>query len=161
MVTQKELRRILHYSPDTGIFTRLVSKGGRKVGESAGHFRYDGYSQIKIEGYMYLSHRLAWLYMMGEFPEEIDHINHVRNDNRWINLREASSQENAQNQSMRNTNKSGFTGVSWHKASNKWQADICVGYKGKYLGVFKELSDPVKARLDAENNYEFHENHGT
>ena len=109
---------------------------------------------------MYFTHRLAFLYMTGSIPKEVDHINHVKPDNRWKNLRAANRIINGRNRSMHCDNTSGVTGVYWHKKKGKWQAGIRVNDKRIYLGVFKHLEDATAARKTAEARYGFHPNHG-
>jgi len=138
MLTQKRLKELLHYDPETGIFTRIkkTSKVSNKrhIGERAGFINEKGYVRIKIEGFGYLAHRLAWLYMNGEFPNgHIDHINRQRADNRISNLREATFLMNAGNAKSNND----FVGVFWNKAANKWQAYIEINTKKKHLGHYK------------------------
>lgn len=87
MLTQKRLREVLRYDPDTGIFT--FAKGRRK-GKVAGT-RHDGrgFLKVSIDNERHLLHRLAWLWMTGTMPRwRIDHINGDHDDNRWSNLRE-------------------------------------------------------------------------
>lgn len=161
-LTQSYLKSILNYNPDTGIFTWKVSNSPRvKIGSVAGGLNNHGYIVIVINKKHYLAHRLVCLYMYGKLPpERMDHINHVRDDNRIINLRLASSQENNRNASRRKDNKSGCVGVSWHPKANKWQAYINVNNNEIYLGVFLDIDDAIKARKQAEIKYGFHENHG-
>lgn len=161
MLSQKELKKLLHYDPDTGVFTRLVTTSNRsKAGAIAGS-PSNGYSSIRINYKLYYAHRLAWLYMTGAFPEDhIDHINHIRTDNRWANLRDVTQAENGKNQPKINTNTSGVTGVCWHKAANKWTAYVHTKEKRKSLGYFSDKFDAICARKSAEVQHGFHENHG-
>jgi hypothetical protein len=115
-----------------------------------------GYFRGKILGKLYLAHRIIWLYINGKWPEQIDHINHDRGDNRLINLREASIQENQKNQSKSRKNVSGHTGIYFDKRTRKWRSYI----KNMYLGYFDLFEDAVSARKEAEIKYDFHENHG-
>ena len=86
-LTQKKLKKILKYNSETGVFTWLVSKSGIKR-KLAGSIDREGYRRIGIEGKNYSASRLVWLYMEGYFPEyQIDHINRIKNDDRWENLR--------------------------------------------------------------------------
>jgi len=104
-------------------------------------------------------HRLAWLYMTGEWPEnQIDHINHIGTDNRWVNLRDTD--ENPMNRGMQGNNTSGFTGVSWHKYGKKWQAEMQVGGEHIHIGYFTNKQQAIDARKSANIEYGFHENHG-
>lgn len=159
---QERLKEILHYNPEAGEFTRKVSNNSRiKVGDIVGTVRKDGYLRIMIDGKDYLAHRLAYLYITGSFPtNQVDHINHSKDDNRWINLRLVSNQENHRNQSMRVDNKSGFNGVYWSKHANKWHSQIRSNGKKKHLGYFKDLDEAITARKKANIKYGFHLNHG-
>jgi len=117
--------------------------------------------QIIINKEHYLAHRLAWLYVNGEFPpDQIDHINHVRNDNRIKNLRTVSCKENQKNKLMHKNNTSGVIGVHWYKPRMKWKAGIKVNGELNHLGYFTSLREAAKARKEAERKYGFHENHG-
>jgi len=155
MITQKRLKELLHYDPDTGIFTWEVNKKRARRGDKAGTDRA-GYIQIKIDQIAYKAHRLAWLYMEGYFPEnEIDHINRVTDDNRWGNLREVSHQCNMRNKKIRDDNTSGVTGVFWNKKYTKWEVFIKVDGKQKYFGRHKEFTNAAQARWEAEVEYNF------
>lgn len=138
MLTQSRLKELLNYDPDTGIFTRRVSASNRvKIGDRAGSVNGMGYRHIYVDGNLYLAHRLAWLYVYGGFPPSgIDHINAVKDDNRIVNLREATQSENNQNRAKQSNNTSGFRGVSWHATAKKWHARIGVGNKLKHIGLF-------------------------
>ena len=91
-LTAARLRELLQYDPETGVFTRLVkTSNGIKVGDVAGTADARGYILIRVDGWLHLAHRLAWLHMTCEWPKGmIDHINGVRDDNRWSNLRRAA-----------------------------------------------------------------------
>ena len=120
-----------------------------------------GYKRGNILGREFKAHRVIWAMHYGEWPEgEIDHINHDGIDNRIINLREVTSQENSRNQSMRSANTSGHLGVCWDKAHNKWRAQIVVNRATKYLGLFTDINDAIEARVSANIKYGFHKNHG-
>jgi HNH endonuclease len=162
MITQSELKEILHYNHDTGVFTRLVSTGNRvKVGEIAGYSMGCGYISIGVHKKYYLAHRLAWLYMTGYWPnDKIDHINHIRDDNRFCNLREVTHRENLMNSSMYKNNSSGITGVYWYKKYSMWLIMISIKGKQINLGYFVDKFEAICARKSAENKYGFHINHG-
>ena len=137
MVTQQELRELLHYDPETGHFTWIKHRGRVAAGSRAGSIRGEGYEQIMLGGKAYQSHRLAWLWTTGEWPAtQVDHRNGMRNDNRWENLRLASHAENQWNTGVRADNASGFKGVSRPRGRAKWQAHINEGGRRKYLGSF-------------------------
>lgn len=162
MLTQKQLKEVLHYCPDSGVFTWKVSKHNRvKLGAIAGSIDAHGYRVIRVSLEIYKSHRLAFLYQNGNLPKnQVDHINGNKSDNRIKNLRQVSNKENAKNQKLRVTNTSGVVGVSFHSIYKKWQASICCNYKYVYLGRFKDFFEAVCARKSAEVRFGFHENHG-
>ena len=157
MLTQERLKELLDYDPETGVFTwkSIVFGSHMKVGSVAGSMYSNGYLRIKINGKDYRAHRLAWLYMYGCWPtNQIDHINRVRDDNRIANLREATNKENQWNRGKQKSSTSGFTGVSWHKKSGKWQSRIAVNKKVIQLGVFNtpEEAHAAYVRAKAEHH---------
>lgn len=91
---------------------------------------------------------------------QIDHINGDTSDNRAVNLREVTNQDNHKNMKRHKGNKSGHTGVYWNTAVHKWQAYIAVDGKQKYLGIYDDVKDAAKVRKEAEIKYGFHKNHG-
>lgn len=143
-LTAERLRQLLSYDPETGVFRRRVTQTNRnKVGDVAGTPNDKGYLLIMVDGRRYLAHRLAWFYVYGEWPAgEIDHINRQRSDNRIANLRDATRSLNTQNTGMFSSNTSGKKGVSFHRASGKWQARIGLDGRLIHLGVHatKELA---------------------
>lgn len=160
VITQKELKKILTYNPETGIFVWLKNKGTARAGDYAGYIQ-NGYNVIMINGSNFRSHRLAWLYVYGEWPkEQIDHINHNREDNKLINLREVTHQENLKNITLKKNNKSGIMGVGWIKQNSSWRAYISSNKKWIHLGSFNDKFEAICARKSAERKYGFHENHG-
>lgn len=138
MITQSELKEILHYDLDTGFFTWLVDKSKSiKAGTVAKNVNHKGYCRIKIDGQEYLSHRLAWLYMYGVMPKNgIDHINNIKTDNRITNLREATHFQNMRNRLLTVRNKTGYKGVSFCKRAKKFKAGITFNLKQIHLGYF-------------------------
>jgi len=154
MKNQNELKELLEYDPETGVWTWLVSRNGTKgIGSVAGYIQ-QGYRRIKINGKDYRAARLAHLYMTGEWPEnEIDHENRIKDDDRWENLRPATRLENNRNQGIRKDNTSGHKGVYWHKQRKKWVAQIVVNRKKIHLGYFDNLEEAVQCRKKAELKY--------
>lgn len=144
MITQAYLKEVLSYDPETGLFTWRV-KPGRSipVGAVAGWVDPSvGYRRIGLLDTVYHAHRLAWLYVTGEWPEwEIDHINGDRGDNRIANLREATSSKNKMNMRRRKDNKTGFKGVTWWSQRGCFRAIIQANGKQKHLGCFKTAEE--------------------
>ena len=146
MITQDELKRLLHYDPETGDFTWLVARKGTLRCKTAGTKHNRGYRTIHLNYKCYLAHRLAWLYMMGDWPKHtIDHINGIRDDNRWSNLREATRQENNFNSSSRKLSSSVYKGVFWAKRNKKWISKINFNNKQIHIGYFDCEIEAAKA----------------
>ena len=147
------LRSSLHYNPETGVFKRLKTVSNVKSGSVAGYLDQGGYWKIKFQGKGYLAHRLAF-YLMGiEPPTYVDHINGVRDDNRWCNLRPTSFASNTHNQKRRKNNSSGLKGVSYHKRIGKYSSKITVRYEQKHLGYFDCPEDAHEAYKKAADKY--------
>lgn len=140
MVTQSELKKVVSYDPETGIFTRIASSRTDRVGKKMGTKHPEGYLHAKIKGETVGLHRMAWIYVYGREPiDRIDHINGDPSDNRISNLRECSHSQNMQNiREAKSPNKSGYLGVSRAKGctENPWLAQIQVNMKKIYLGCF-------------------------
>jgi hypothetical protein len=152
ILTQARLKELLHYDPTTGVFTWLVRTSNRvNVGDVAGYQRQDGYIRIRVDWELHLAHRLAFLYMTGEFPPDgVDHMNGIPPDNKWLNLRHATQVQNAQNQRQSARNKTGFTGVSWDKKYAKFRADIKLNGKQFFLGYHDTVEAAYGARCKAK-----------
>lgn len=144
MITQDRLKELLLYDPETGAFTWKARRSPKAApGVVAGRISKasrdagGGYRWIGVDGKEYLAHRLAWLYVKGEWPSrEIDHRNNIRADNRFDNLREADDSQNCHSRGIQANNTSGFKGVSWHKRARKWIASMQWRGEYRYLGLF-------------------------
>ncbi|MCK9994539.1 MAG: hypothetical protein Dbin4_03059 [Alphaproteobacteria bacterium] len=152
MLDRSRLKALLHYDPDTGAFTWRVKPNRRiRVGDVAGDLRPNGYRRIRIDGKPYAAHRLAWLYVYDRWPaNQLDHMNGVRDDNRWDNLREATNAENSQNRNINSNSTSGLMGVCWHKQRQKLRAEIQIAGRKKHLGLFTTPEDAHAAYLAAK-----------
>lgn len=162
ILTQKRLKELLDYNPITGRFTWTLSTSNRvKKGSDAGSITNNRYVEIGIDGGSYTAHRLAFLYMLGYFPEnDIDHKNGIRNDNRWCNLRHVTRSCNSQNRKLPSRNSSGFIGVYKHSKNNSWIANIKIGEKRVTIGSFNSPELAAVARVNFENNcYDWKCNH--
>lgn len=161
ILTYEEANELLKYDPGTGIIIWREWRGNQiQAGSVAGN-RDGRYESVKVKGKLYLSHRLAWLLCYGRWPKKcLDHINGDQFDNRINNLREATLTENQQNAKLRVDNKTGVTGVYWHKQCKQWQASIRVNNKLIYLGIYQDWWNAVCARKAADAKYGFSINHG-
>lgn len=138
ILTQQRLKEVVVYDPQTGIFVwlaRPLSPMFRHTGKIAGCEDKNNYVSLKIDGIMYLAHRLAWLYQTGCWPEdEIDHKNTIYNDNCWNNLRPATRGFNMQNRQGASKNKASGLPLGVYKNGNGFDAKIVVNSKLQYIG---------------------------
>ena len=150
ILTAARLQTLLMYDANTGVFTWRATRRNCKQGAIAGTLDARGYRRISVDSKIYLAHRLAWLYEIGQWPLcELDHINRQRDDNRIVNLREANRTINTQNTNLRKDSQTGYRGVGWHKASKRWRARIQVNGKMLELGYFADMDDAAKAYATA------------
>ena len=137
MLTQRRLKRILHYDRKTGEFTWLVQRGSRITpGMRAGCPNGAGYIVIHVNYILYHAHRLAWFYCYGKWPRVIDHINRKRNDNRLCNLRHFDYSKNSMNQNRYRISKSNQRGIHWRGGA--WGRLMRNGERSEY-GPFASL----------------------
>ena len=150
-LTAAGLRELLTYNPETGVFTWNVHRGRRYVaGKQAGTIQDSGHRVIEIDGRAYGAHRLAWLWMTGEWPtHEVDHRFSEPDDNRWERLREATHAQNTCNRRVGRNNTSGFKGVHMQKSTGRWIALIGKSGKRHHLGIFDTPEDAHAAYVAA------------
>lgn len=173
MFTQSRLVELLDYDPQTGIFkfkprprSYFKSEGQYKIW----HKRFCnkpiktrnqlGYIEFCLDYKLVKAHRIAWIYVYGETPDEIDHINHVRDDNRILNLRNVSSLTNSRNRAIAKNNKSGVNGVNWYPKYGKWVARLGNFYGRTFLGYHDTVEQAAEAIASAKQRLGYHENHG-
>ena len=156
MITQELVKSLFDYDSSTGIFKRKVTVAtNAKAGQILNTKGSGGYLQVKINRTPIKVHRLAWLYVYGEFPTDtIDHINRKRDDNRIENLRVCKIAENLQNKSFYANNTSGYKGVV--VKANKFAAQITACKKVKHLGYFFNAEDAHKAYVLAAKKLHTH-----
>lgn len=174
-LTAEVVRQLLDYDPSTGVFRwkargpewfptprRVNSWNGRHAGQIAAYQSPRGYQHIQIFKVRHAAHRLAWLFAHGAWPKgEIDHINHVRNDNRIGNLRDVPSGGNQRNRRLRCNNTSGHAGITKPKGCRKWLVRIGSGVEQRrHIGYFETLEEAIAARQCAMQQHGYHENHG-
>lgn len=173
-LTVEDLRELLAYDPETGLFTWL-SRTAKHCASELSAKRWNvrfagkpafttphsaGYLEARVLWTAVLAHRAAWAMHYGVWPsDQIDHINGDRTDNRIVNLREADQTLNNRNLGLSRRNKSGTVGVSMG-SKGKWIARICEGGKVIHLGSFANLDDAIAARSAALVRHGYHKNHG-
>ena len=147
-MTAERLRNLVTYDPLTGLFQRLV----RNTNATCGWPDKAGYLYLMIDTKVYSAHRLAWLYMTGEWPRnDIDHINGQRADNRFANLRDVPKNFNMQNERRaRINNKSGLMGVQFRKDRGKFVAVLRINGKSKRFGAFDTPEAAHAAYVEAK-----------
>lgn len=160
----EKMKHYLRYCPDTGNFYWLVKRTNNSfanVGDLAGSLDENGYIRLTFDGKKHRAHRLAFVFMGQELPEQVDHVNGVRSDNRWVNLKESNPLQNAKNAKRRSNSKTAITGVTFSKKHNKWKARV--NHKGEtlYLGLFANLDDAIIARENANIKYGYSYRHGS
>lgn len=178
MLNQEILKELIHYNPDTGIFTwkprsikwfkslsHLKSFETKSSGKLSGHIKKHkrtgkSYIEIPILGKIYQAHRLGFLYIVGNHPiEEIDHIDGNGLNNKWVNLREVDRFGNQKNRKLNSNNSSGYSGI-YFVSDNKYRVKINHNGEEIHLGYY-DLETAIKVRKEAETKYEYHENHGS
>ena len=179
MISLDLAKQFVSYNPETGRLIWNVTKpemfcDGKRTAEqkcrmfNARFANKEAFTAINGHGYKagsicnnrITAHRLIWFLVHGEMPDNIDHINGNKLDNRIKNLRNVTKSINGKNLGISTRNKSGYIGVRFNQSRNRWEADIRVGGHLKFLGRYKELSDALLARRAAEKAYGFHQNHG-
>lgn len=148
LLTADRLRELLHYDPATGLFTWRRNRQRVKAGDVAGHLEKDrSYIFIVIDGATHRAHRLAWLYMTGEYVTEVDHEDLDRSNNRWSNLRDATRSQNRANMTRQRNNTTGFKGVYYDKRNKlrPFLAYIKSGKKRRELGYFSTAEEAHQA----------------
>ena len=139
MLTADRLREVMHYDPETGIFTR--------DGKVAGAIYGDGYRRISIDGTVYLAHSLAFLFMTGARPKLcVNHRNDNRGDDRWSNLRLATKAQTLR--TRKPANKLGIKGVQMTPGGN-YRATITINYRSINLGTYLTAEGASQAYAEA------------
>ena len=150
-LTQKRLLELVTYDQESGDFMSRVSRGNAAPAGKRLGFLVKGYVSFAVDYRTYRAHRLAWLYVYGEFPDGmVDHINGVRTDNRIANLRLADSRVNQENlRTSKANNKLGVLGVHQMK-SGKFRACIQTNRKQVHIGVYESLEHARAAYLETK-----------
>lgn len=149
-LTAERLRELVSYDADTGIMRWIARGKGRRVGDAVGARNSKGALVTKINQTILYVHRLAWLYMTGEWPAVlVDHINGDPADNRWCNLRAADYIQNGHNRKRHRNNTSGFKNVAWDKKNSRWEVILWKDGKNHRIGRFLDKADAIAASREA------------
>jgi len=149
-ITHKELMDLIHYDPETGVFTANVKFSKRTLANRVlSNIDSKGYYRVCIKRKDYKLHRLAYFYMTGTMPDKwVDHINGITTDNRWCNLRIVTELQSSHNRKKPSNNTSGIKGVCFNKRIKRWRVKIGVNGKVHELGHFKDIEE-AKAVYEA------------
>lgn len=148
MLTYERLVELFNYDPETGFFTNRFSRGRAGAGQRAGAETGHGYRRIIIDYQKFYEHHLAWYYIYGEWPDEIDHKDRNRSHNAIGNLRLATRTQNCFN-SERPTGESGLRGAYLDKRNLRWYSHIQVGGQVEHLGMFDTAEEAHEAFMVA------------
>lgn len=152
-LTQARLKQLLHYDSITGLFTHIEVRRNNNLNKPVGSINSKGYTVIKLEGMSYSGHRLAWLYMTGQWPkDEVDHKDTVKHNNIWENLREANRYQNMQNRGVKQDSKTKVKGVKL-TPDNTYIATIKFHNNIIHLGTFKTIDEAKASYINAANFY--------
>lgn len=159
---KERLLHLLYYNPDDGWFTWKQNRNWKAIqGSRAGCLsKRTGYRVLTLDGVEYLEHRLAFFITTGLWPDQVDHINKNRADNRFCNLRESCFELNLKNKSKYTNNTSGETGIYWSKQHSRWRVQVSNKGVKKYGGLFINLADAVVARNSLQREFSYYEKHG-
>lgn len=148
IISAEKLKEFYFYCPNTGIFTRKKPILNFNIGDISGSKDGRGYLRMSIDNQRYWAHRLAWLYMTGEYPNDaIDHIDGNKSNNSFNNLRLANKSQNGCNRSKPSNNTSGIKNIRFCNQRNKWIAQV--QFKGKnYARRFNNLDDAQKHTIE-------------
>jgi len=159
-LTQDQVQSLFNYNDKTGeLFWKEARYKDRQWLE-AGHWHNRGYRQVRVREKEYLVHRIIWLYVYGTHPEEIDHINGDKADNRLENLRAGNKSLNQRNAKRRKDNKSGMSGVNWCNREQRWIVRIQYNKRRIMIGQYTDLEKAKAARLAAQEKFSFGPNAG-
>jgi len=165
IIFYEEVRRMFNYCPETGLLSYKHKRGQgskSKAGDAAGRVDESG---VKNSIRLYLRvwigkpvwnayvHRIIWVWMTGQQPEEIDHIDGDGLNNKWRNLRSVPHSVNGKNQKLHATNTSGTAGVTQRKDNGRWRARIVVNGKMINLGTFIDKQQAIDARKEAQTSF--------
>jgi len=165
-ITPALCRQLLRYDPETGKLYWLArgdpAWDAKWAGREAFTASKDGYRVGSIHGVAFRAHRVIWALVHGEWPpDQIDHDDGDRSNNRMSNLLASSNRQNHRNEAIPKNNTSGIAGVHYCKQTGKWRASIKVDYRTRCLGRHDTFAQAAAAREAGKRRYGFTERHGS
>jgi hypothetical protein len=156
MITQDKLKEYFDYK-DGNLFWKKQPASHIKVGDVVGTINKRGYVQVKFLCKRFYAHRLIYFMFNGYFPQEVDHIDGNKTNNKIENLREATPAQNRHNRKISKNNTSGIKGVSWNKKENVWIAQCQVNKKNYFLGRYhdKEMARKIVQQFRNQHHHEY------
>ena len=159
------IRKWFRYNEITGVLSLNMDRGRynrHKKGDAVGSIHECGpknskkyYLRTNFDGALVYVHRVIWVLVTGEQPDEIDHLDGDGFNNKWLNFRNVPHKVNGKNQKRHITNTSGKGGVTYRKDTGKWRARIMVDDKSINLGSFESKDEAIAARMKAEHEHGF------
>lgn len=149
-LTADKLRELMLYDPENGTFKWKAKRNGVRRYTIPGRLSANGYWRIRVNHENHLSHRLAWLYMTGQWPKYwIDHIDGNKLNNKFSNLRECTPSQNHQNKKTMSNNKTALKGSWFDKANKKYKAAISINGIQITIGYFNTVEEAHNAYCKA------------
>lgn len=161
MVTQDLLHALFLYHEDGTLIRKVRTNPRAPEGTVAGCANKAGYLRIRVNGKLYMNHRLIWFMHHGTWPTALDHINGDKQDNRIENLRPCTQTQNMQNCKNKKSSTTGVKGVTWNKEKSRYRARLTVKGKEKFVGYYLTLSEAEEAiKVVREEHHKEFANHG-
>lgn len=179
-LTQEIVRELLDYDPETGVLrwkerglhwfstdgkktqTHLMNQWNSRLAgkEAFTSTSNNGYKVGAVKDRKFLAHRIIWLWVYGWVPEEVDHKNGDKTDNRIVNLREVTRAINQRNKRKLSNNTSGYCGVTQDKRDGKWTATFVVDGLKYSCGYWETPEQANEALMKKRAEFDFSERHG-
>lgn len=163
-ITHEELLTLLDYDPSTGHLIWKTGKHSKRIkkGTRAGFLRKSGYRGITLKGKSYLEHHVIWFHQIGSWPKEIDHADHVKDNNAWLNLAEVTHSVNSRNMKQLQNTVTGVQGIQYNRESDTYVAHITVKGRKVFQKTYasKDVELAIQERQAKLIELGFHINHG-
>jgi hypothetical protein len=150
-LSYEEAIRIFEYR-DGKLYWRIKPRYQTCIGTEAGYVNKRGYRAVGWNKRLYRAHRIVFLMHYGYMPEQIDHINGNRDDNRIENLREATASQNQWNRGANIKNATGHKNIKWVDRLKKFVVAIAIEKRSKHIGVYADLESALQAASAARSN---------